>query len=102
MPAHINIFEALAQVDRASLPGTPASAQMACEGAKFHSPSPLLLHEVELPGGRLVVLCGVCRDNLDVLRSLMIVKPTLPWTIRREFGNRLRALVPTEGTAVDG
>jgi hypothetical protein len=32
----------------------------------------------------------------------MIVKPTLPWTIRREFGNRLRALVPTEGTAVDG
>lgn len=94
MPEHAAIFEALSTMDAASIPGIPADGPLACEGAKFHSPSPLLLHEIELADDRKVILCGVCRDNLDVLRSLMIVRPTLPWAVRREFGNRLRALVP--------
>jgi hypothetical protein len=97
VPVHANVYEALADVDQDGLPGTPASDAMSCEGAKFHSPTPLLLHRIELPNGRFAVLCGVCRDNLAVLQSLMIERPQLPWEIRREFGNKLRALV-MEGT----
>lgn len=93
-PAQTKIFEVLARVDPDALPGSPADeSDRSCEGAKFHSPSPLLLHDVELPSGRRARLCGSCRDNLVVLQRLHQVEPDLPWEVRREFGNRLRALL---------
>lgn len=61
-----------------------------CEGAKFHSPNPLVLHEVRLPGGREVLLCGTCRDQLRVLHLL---GPNPDWSVARCFGNRVRLLL---------
>lgn len=91
------IAEALRNVDPDTLPGAIA-ADAECEGAKFHSPTPLLLHEVALPGDRTAILCGICRDNSSVLSALMVTfAEELEWPVRREFGNRLRALlIPKE------
>lgn len=87
------IAEALRGIDQSALPGLPAT-ERDCEGAKFHSPTPLLLHEVELSDGRVVWLCGVCRANASVLAALIAqFAQELEWPVRREFGNRLRALV---------
>jgi hypothetical protein len=81
----------LSSVEGLSLPGVPATGQ--CAGSKFHSPTPLLLHEVELPRGTTALVCGTCRDNLQLLTELTRhTEGSLPWTIRREFGNNLRAL----------
>lgn len=64
-----------------------------CSGAKFHSPRPLVLHEIILTDGRRVLLCAVCRDNLRVLKILVdFHEGNLPWRIRREFGNGIRLL----------
>jgi hypothetical protein len=86
-----------------TLPGK-LSRDFPCEGAKFHSPRPLIVAEVILAGGRKANLCGVCRDNLLVLRELLNkYDGSLPWDVRREFGNRLRSLVPMgkpEGTEI--
>ena len=70
-----------------------------CAGAKFHSPQPLVLHDVSLNAadptdGRLsALLCGTCADNLKVLQKLMVIhEGRVPWPVRREFGNQIRAL----------
>lgn len=64
-----------------------------CEGAKFHSPQPLQVHPVLLSDGSWANLCGTCRDNLSILRDLLAANSgTLPWSVRREFGNLIRAL----------
>lgn len=85
------VREALEQTDHSSLPGAPATDRE-CEGAKFHSPSPLVLHSVEV-AGETVHLCGTCRENMEVLRHLLVQNGgDLPWPVRREFGNRVRAL----------
>lgn len=91
------IAEALRDIDPSTLPGRPATDEP-CEGAKFHSPTPLILHDVLLSNGRVVSLCGCCRDNADVLAALIAkFAQDLEWTVRREFGNRLRALlIPKE------
>lgn len=82
----------LDEVDASRLDGIPAQDQE-CVGAKFHSPTPLLLHKVALEEDHVVHLCGVCRDNLRLLGELESVRDgQLPWEIRREFGNRLRLL----------
>jgi hypothetical protein len=82
----------LDEVDPSRLGGIPTQ-KAECAGAKFHSPTPLLVHEVALSTDHVVYLCGVCRDNLRLLRELQKVRDgQLPWTIRREFGNRLRSL----------
>lgn len=88
MPTQTRIYEALAGLGFSQV--APA-----CEGAKFHSPSPIVLHEVDLPDGRIVPLCGVCRDNLTILQRLIEAQPDLPWATQREFGNKLRSLAPT-------
>jgi hypothetical protein len=63
-----------------------------CEGARFHSPQPLVLHEIKV-GKRKAYLCGVCRDNLSVLDALTRSQDgDLAWPVRREFGNQIRAL----------
>jgi len=80
------------------LPGVPGT----CDGARFHSPTPLFVQDVCLvsPDWGVIpanapraLLCGTCRDNLAVLQQMMAVaKGGLPWTVRREWGNDIRAL----------
>jgi hypothetical protein len=90
---------ALREIDHSSLPGRLAVEGTGCEGAKFHSPSTLLLNKVDLPDGRTVALCGTCRDNLAVLALLLAhYGQDLPWPVRREFGNVLRALLIPKDT----
>lgn len=84
---------AIQEADLTDLPGT-LSMGLSCAGAKFHSPRPLVLHEVPLPGGGTAYLCAVCRDNLRVLSNLVdFYNGNLPWRVRREFGNKIRSLV---------
>jgi len=85
------IRESLLTVGTGLLPGDLADAE--CRGAKHHSPRPLLLHEVVACDGTTVMLCGTCQDNLATARHLMVAHPgTLPWPLRRELGNAIRAL----------
>jgi hypothetical protein len=95
MPLPTQIQAVLEEVGDSGLSGTPALDQ-GCAGAKFHSPSPLILHEVALAPsgeGETAWLCGTCRDNLAVLRHLLVTSDgALPWVVRREFGNLIRAL----------
>lgn len=91
MPVPKHVQAALAQTDPSVLSGTLAYDRE-CAGAKFHSPTPLLLHEVDL-GEDSVWLCGTCCSNLSVLRHLLDThEGDLPWTVRREFGNLIRAI----------
>lgn len=99
IPAKVG--ELLAQGDVSILPGKLNVEEEGCEGAKFHSPNPLLVTEVPLmsplwPGssGELKVwLCGTCADNLRVYQHLLGQhEGQLEWPIRREFGNLIRAL----------
>jgi hypothetical protein len=82
----------------------PGSDDAACEGAKFHSPTPMFTHPVRLIPPEwsasisaihspLVHLCGVCRDNLTILQQMVAATAgDLDWAVRREFGNEIRAL----------
>lgn len=67
-----------------------------CEGARFHSPNPLVIREVCLAPdneGVSALLCGTCADNLAVLQSLLLRHDgDVEWPVRREFGNLVRAL----------
>jgi hypothetical protein len=79
-------------------PGLRLGNGEACVGAKFHSPSPLILRETELVPWDLKIsatalLCGTCADNLLVLQHLLgEFEGDVPWETRREFGNQLRDL----------
>jgi hypothetical protein len=76
------------------LPGR-LTDEAACEGAKHHSPTPLMVKEVSLSpsgGGTTAWLCGTCADNLAVLQHLRSQQGDLSWPLLREFGNRIRAL----------
>lgn len=78
------------------------STKADCEGAKFHSPNPLVLYYEPIvptsvwsdcPDDAHVWLCGNCRANLAVYISLLVEhQGVLEWPVRREFGNRIRAL----------
>jgi hypothetical protein len=77
-----------------TLPGIPANG-INCQGSRFHSPRPMLLHRVELPHnpGQPIYLCGTCADNYHLLHALEQPRK-VPWPVRRCFGNMIRALVP--------
>lgn len=82
------ITEAL---DRHPIPGEGRWGE-SCEGSEYHSPRPLLVRTFTV-AGTVVRLCGTCEDNVRVFLSLMTASTgTLPWSVRREFGNRVRAL----------
>lgn len=67
-------------------------ATLICAGSKFHSPTPLVVLKTPV-GEEIIPLCGTCRDNLGVFLSLMTTSNgSLPWEVRREFGNRIRSL----------
>lgn len=85
----------------------PGADDMPCEGARFHSPTPLfteftrLVPEAWLVGyginpsvlPQTAWLCGTCRDNLAILQQIYLASNgDVPWAVRREFGNDLRAL----------
>ncbi len=100
IPAKVG--ELLAQGDVSTLPGKLNIEEDGCEGAKFHSPNPLLVTEVSLVSplwprvatlGPLVWLCATCADNLRVYQHLLgQSEGKMEWPIRREFGNLVRAL----------
>lgn len=72
--------------------GIPMSG-VACEGAKYHSPTPLVVEPVLLSATMTVMLCGTCRDNVGTFLALMTASNgSLPWEVRREFGNLIRSL----------
>ena len=73
------------------------SREVECSGARFHSPTPLVVRDVWLSPdgnkGASALLCGTCADNLSVLQDLLVKHDgDLPWPVRREFGNMIRAL----------
>lgn len=68
---------------------------MDCEGSRFHSPSPLLVEQVEQVdvGGRSVWLCRNCRSILRVSEHLQEhADGKLDWKVAKEFGTALRVL----------
>lgn len=62
-----------------------------CEGAKFHSPRPLVTELVKY-GNVEAVLCHTCQANLETFLHLSKSEGGLSWAQLREFGNQLRAL----------
>lgn len=97
LPARVAAF--LAERERRlTLPGESGHG---CEGAKFHSPTPMFCRETRLVpaewdpdfAGPTAWLCGTCRDNLAVLQQMLYATSgTLDWPVRREFGNQVRLL----------
>jgi hypothetical protein len=78
----------------ARLNGARFAIEVECEGARFHSPQPLVVREVQIRKGYKVMLCGTCADNLTTLKTLIAsYDGELPWPVRREFGNQIRALL---------
>jgi hypothetical protein len=69
-------------------PGIPAD-NLSCQGAKFHSPRPMILHPFPGADRTTIHLCGTCADNVRLLISLSRVAE-VPWTARRCFGNTVR------------
>lgn len=73
-----------------------------CQVAKYHSPYPLLTHLIPLipeawapvnVDTEHILACGTCRDSLRVMQHLLWESNgALAWTVRREFGNRVREL----------
>ena len=103
MPLPTHVAEAVDTL----LDGPPPEGEYAdghaCQGARFHSPTPLVLTRVWITPEPLesardsnvlqVMLCPTCAANLRVLQRLLVAtKGELPWKVRREFGNDLRLL----------
>jgi hypothetical protein len=64
-----------------------------CAGARFHSPTPLVVQRVTVNGNPLF-LCGTCRDNMELLADLIEAEDkNLPWPVLREFGSGIRDLL---------
>lgn len=92
-----NLDEMLSALNLAA-PGRWADGEP-CEGAKYHSPMPLVLHLVSLHPtdhtnrSREALLCAVCIDNLRTLQRMQVATDNnIPWTVLREFANQVRAL----------
>lgn len=110
------ILRLIDQVHGLSLPGVLAESPVSCEAAKHHSPRPLIVNEYRVlkdglesihsvtdePG--TAWMCGTCADNVRVALALFEAHGgVLPWQVRREFGNLVRAIAQrpfeTEKTA---
>lgn len=99
--------------DHLDLPPAPggfyALADEVCEGARFHSPKPLVLLKVSIRPGKpqkgdeTATLCPTCAANFGLLQNLLVATDgNLSWPTRREFGNQLRALALTGWTRYRG
>jgi hypothetical protein len=95
----------IAEARGLSLPGILAEAELVCQGARFHSPRPLVVREYVVRGGKVIPvdttespedsvwLCGTCASNVEVMTSLLVAyNGSLSWQARREFGNDVRAI----------
>jgi hypothetical protein len=91
------VLQLIQDTPTAILPGTPATHDHDCQGSKFHSPRPMIVHRVEVPQqpGEHIYLCGTCADNYRLLTALEHTT-SVPWPARRCFGNTIRAIVPQE------
>lgn len=83
----------------AELPGITTD-QHVCQGAKFHSPRPMIVQPLVLRrtsgGDEIVYLCGTCADNVQVLLSLLRGREgDVSWTVKRCFGNLVRRVAET-------
>lgn len=96
-----DVLQVIQDAPHLELPGIPAHDHD-CQGSRFHSPRPMIVHRTEMPGnpGEHLYLCGTCLDNMRLLTTLQQACP-LPWTARRCFGNTIRALVPVPLTERD-
>jgi hypothetical protein len=79
--------------------GSAFAFEHECEGAKFHSPNPLIVHETNLvpwdphPPIHTAWLCGTCRGNLWVYQKILRENNgDIPWALQRSFGNAIRGL----------
>lgn len=88
------VLQLIQDTPQADPPGIPAHDHD-CQGSRFHSPRPMIVHRTEVPGrpGEHVYLCGTCLDNTRLLQELE-QHAHVPWNTRRCFGNAIRALVP--------
>lgn len=71
------------------LPGVLTNAHE-CQGSKFHSPRPMVVHPFPALG-EMIYLCGTCSDNVRLLLALQ-AQGEVPWTVKRCFGNLIRAV----------
>lgn len=76
-------------------PPDPLRARVAehpCEGAKFHSPTPLTTRSFT-DRGLSVWLCPTCTDKLEIFLHLHDTDAhALTFDVMREFGNAIRLL----------
>lgn len=91
------VLQLIQDAPTAALPGIPATHDHDCQGSKFHSPRPMIVHRVEMPQqpGEHLYLCGTCRDNYHLLTNLQHTTH-IPWPTRRCFGNTIRTLAAQE------
>jgi hypothetical protein len=78
------------------LSGVPTNG-VECQGAKFHSPRPMVVHPFEMTSAdsedETVHLCGTCANNVQVLLALLkAYDGRISWTVRRCFGNLVRGV----------
>lgn len=105
MPLPPHTADLLSHADT-SLWDWPGDEMQVCEGSRFHSPTPMfVLSERFIPfvwnrsisdqhREERVWLCGTCQDNLRILQQIWWeCRGDVPWEVRREFGNQIRALV---------
>lgn len=83
------------------LPGIPA-CKHECEGSRFHSPRPMLVRPFAMPDapGGMMYLCGTCADNVHLLLALLN-QGEVPWSVRRYFGNIIRAVATVKSKEGD-
>lgn len=92
----INISEAIeAALDRYGLPPNGQlfvrASKHPCEGAKFHSPQPLVTRHWQF-GDYQPYLCLNCESKLETLLFLEDESGGLSWPTLREFGNQIRTI----------
>lgn len=85
------VLDLIDQTPSIELPGEP-TREHECQGAKFHSPRPMLVHPFKVDQ-RTVYLCGTCADNVQVLLALLTAhEGDVPWVVKRCFGNLVRSV----------
>lgn len=80
----------------AELPGI-TTEQYTCQGAKFHSPRPMIVHPFRTGrkegGDKIIYLCGTCLDNVLVLLALLKGRDgEISWPVKQCFGNITRSV----------
>jgi hypothetical protein len=93
------VLELIKGTPSLELPGLPAEGDLSCDGARFHSPRPMVVHAFRSAGedAKTIHLCGTCADNVHLLMNLIKVGK-VPWAARRCFGNTVRRVAEQAAT----